>query len=353
MARYLVVRLVSSVLLFFAITLFVFVAFFVLPANNSRRTASLGDTYRIHGSMPGEYAHYVWNMVGHGDLGDSYADREAVTARLFRAAPVTLSLVLGGLFVWLLIAIPLGILCALRPRSRLDRTATALVLIGISVQPVWLGLILGYVFGERWPILPSGGYCDLFSPVTECGGPAQWTSHLVLPWLTFGLLNAALYTTMIRAVLVEELSHDYVRAARAKGAGEARVLRAHVLKNVLLPFATMIAMNMGIALGGIIFIESAFSLPGLGGMLRRSIVQRDLPQTAGIVVFITVAIVLLNLVVDLVSAALDPRIRGARASPRRARLPGLTCRARRPSQRSLRRNRLRSGFRYGDTPASG
>jgi peptide/nickel transport system permease protein len=306
-------------LLFFAITLFVFVAFFVLPSNNSpRRPASLRDTYRIHGSMPDQYAQYVWNLVRHGDLGDSYADREAVTARLFRAAPVTLSLVVGGLVVWLLIAVPLGILGALRPRSLLDRAGTAFVLIAISVQPVWLGLILGYVFGQHWQLFPTGGYCDLFSPTTECGGPAQWTSHLVLPWLTFGLLNAALYTTMIRAVVREELGKDYVRAARAKGAGEARVLRTHVLKNVLPPFAAMIAMNMGIALGGVVFIESAFSLPGLGGMLRRSIMQRDLPLTAGIVLFVTLAIVLLNLVVDLVAAALDPRIRWSRAPAQRA-----------------------------------
>jgi peptide/nickel transport system permease protein len=314
MGRYLVGRLATSVVLFFAITLFVFVAFSAVPSSSGGSQRSVGgDAYRLHGSLPHRYADYVWNLVRHGDLGRSYADREAVTTRLFRAAPVTLSLVLGGLIVWLLIAIPLGVLSALRPRSLLDRGTTVFVLIGLSAHPLWLGLILGYVFGAHWHVFPTGGYCDLFSPSTNCGGPAQWGYHLLLPWLVLGLLNAALFTMMIRAVVREELDHDYVRTARATGLGETRVLRVHVFKNVLPPFVTMIGMSMGIALGGVIFIESAFGLPGLGRMLRRSIMQQDVPMTAGIVMFMTLAIMLLNLVVDLGYAALDPRVRLRRA----------------------------------------
>jgi len=316
MARFVVARLLSSLAIFFAITLFVFVAFFVLPAQDGPRARGglagnifIRDTYWQHGSMPHQYVHYVWHFVRYGDLGHSYINREPVTDRLRRGAPVTFSLVLGGVVFWLLISVPLGILSALRPRSLLDRASTVLVSIGLSAHPVWLSLLLGYLLGYRWPIFPKAGYCEMFNPVTQCGGPVQWAYHLVLPWLVFGLLNAALYTAMIRASVIEALSEDYVRTARAKGAGDIRVVRAHVLRNVLLPLVTMLGMNMGVALGGVIFIESVFGLPGLGGMFRTSILQRDLPVTAGIVMFMTIAIIILNLCVDLAYAALDPRIR--------------------------------------------
>jgi peptide/nickel transport system permease protein len=307
MTRYVLGRLASCVVVFFAITLFVFVAFFAMPSTNRERETT--DAYRIHGSVSGEYAHYMWRMVAHGDLGYSYVSREAVTRKLFRAAPVTLSLVAGGIVVWLLIAIPLGIVAALRPRSLLDRAATIFVLIGISAHPVWIGLMLGYVFGHYLHVLPLDGYCSLNSLSTGCEGLTQWAYHLVLPWVTFGLLNAALFMTMTRSLVIEQLREEYVRTARAKGASEGRIVRAHVLKNVTLPLVTMIGINAGTALAGVIFIESAFGLPGLGGILRRATLQRDLPMIAGSVLFLALAIMVLNLFVDLMYATLDPRIR--------------------------------------------
>jgi peptide/nickel transport system permease protein len=147
--------------------------------------------------------------------------------------------------------------------------------------------------------------------------------------MIFGLLNAALYTSMIRAVVLEELNQEYVRTARANGSSDRQVVRKHVAQNVLLPFVTMIGMNMGIALGGVIFIESVFSLPGLGAMFRQGIVQRDLPVTAGIVMFMTIAIMALNLLVDLAYALLDPRIRARR------RLAGDTTEPSAPAVRAL------------------
>src|SRR5438270_145201 len=128
MAKYVAVRLASGLGLFFVITLFVFVAFYAVPTNSRRQ---IPDSIRIHGSMPAAYGHYVWRIVRHGDLGRSYTNREKVTTRLFRAAPVTLSLVAGGMIVWLLIAVPLGLLAALRPRSFIDRASTVFVLVGL------------------------------------------------------------------------------------------------------------------------------------------------------------------------------------------------------------------------------
>lgn len=309
MARFVVVRIASGVGLFVAITVFVFVAFYALPANDRERQFT--SAYSIHGSMPGEYAHYVWRIVRHGDLGVSYADREPVTTRLFRAAPVTLSLVLGGMVVWLLIAIPLGVFSALRPRSLLDRASTVFVLIGLSAHPVWLGLMLGYFFGHTLHIFPTVGYCSLNNLSTGCDGVFQWTYHLLLPWFTFGIINAALFTSMARSLVLEQLNEEYVRTARAKGAGPFRILRAHLLKNVTLPLVTMLGVQTGTALAGVIFVESAFNLPGLGGMLRQSTLQKDLPMTAGSVLFLAIAILVLNTLVDIAYTVLDPRIRVA------------------------------------------
>src|SRR4051812_23480681 len=309
MGRYVLGRVAFSVLLFVAITLFVFVGFSVLPKPEPRPGAPVQDLYRLHGSMGGQYVHYVWHFVRYGDLGRSYSNRDAVSRRLFRALPVTLTLVLGGLLVWLLIAIPVGMLAALRPRSALDRASTLILLIGISVHPLWLGLVLGWVFGTSLHVLPAAGYCDLFTPSTECGGPAQWIDHMLLPWFAFGILNVALYMLMVRAVVHDELGQDYVRTARAKGATEMRVMRSHILKNAMLPILTMIGMNVGLALAGVVFIESAFGLPGLGGTFRQAILRRDVPMTAGIVLFVTLAIMVLNLLVDLAYAVIDPRVR--------------------------------------------
>src|ERR1051325_6881031 len=178
MARYVLGRLGSGVVGFFAITLFVFVAFFALPKDTSGRATE----FRVHGSMSGQYAHYVWRMVRYGDLGYSYQNREAVTSRLFRAAPVTLSLVLGGMVVWILIAIPLGLLAAMRPRSLVDRAGTVFVLFGISAHPLWLGLVLSYLLGERLHLVPPDGYCSINNISTGCAGLWQWTYHLMLPW---------------------------------------------------------------------------------------------------------------------------------------------------------------------------
>src|SRR4051812_30383264 len=184
MGRYLAGRLCTSFLLFVAITFFVFAAFFVVPEGNRSRA---GFAPVRQGSLPHRYGDYLWDLA-HGRLGYSTANREPVTNRLRRAIPVTLSLVIGGVIVWVLIAGPLGILAALRPRSVIERTVTIFVLLGVACHPLWLGLTFGWLFGQRLHVVPSTGYCDLFSPANDCGGPFQWSSHLVLPWLVFGLV---------------------------------------------------------------------------------------------------------------------------------------------------------------------
>jgi peptide/nickel transport system permease protein len=158
-------------------------------------------------------------------------------------------------------------------------------------------------------LTPITGYCNFWNHQGGCGGPAQWAYHLILPWITFMILFAALYVRMIRANTVETLNEDYVRTARAKGAPEWVVLRSHVLRNAMLPIVTMLGMDIGVALGGAVFTETVYGFHGLGATLVQTIFSFDLPVTMGIVVFSTICILFFNLVVDLLYAWIDPRIR--------------------------------------------
>ena len=243
------------------------------------------------------------------DLGHSFTNRQDVNEIVKNAAPVTASLVFGGAFFWMLLAIPVGVLSALRPRSLLDRVAMIFVLIGVSAHPVWIGLLFAYFIGYKAGLTPITGYCDFFGRGDACHGPVQWAYHMILPWSTFMILFAALYVRMIRANVMETLNEDYVRTAHAKGAPGWLVLRSHVLRNAMLPIVTMLGMDIGIALGGAVFTESVYGLPGLGRQLIQSINNFDLPVTMGLVVFTTTSIIFFTLVVDLLYAYIDPRIR--------------------------------------------
>jgi peptide/nickel transport system permease protein len=319
--RYLIRRMLWAVVLFFAVTIVTYIIFFVIPADPARafagKTATPEQIQRarhylgIDKPVPVQYARFVWRLTYHHSLGRSFANREPVNNLVLSAAPVTASLVLGGAVLWLLISLPLGILSALRPRSLLDRTSMTFVLIGVSAHPIWIGLIFSYFLGFRFHFTPIAGYCDFFNPSigAECGGPTQWAYHMILPWMTFATLYAALYVRMIRANVMEAVHEDYVRTARAKGATEPRVMRVHVLRNALLPVVTILGMDIGTALGGAIFTESIYGLPGLGRVSLQSLNNLDLPTVMGVVVFATTMIILFNLVVDVLYAWVDPRIR--------------------------------------------
>jgi peptide/nickel transport system permease protein len=326
MLAYLVRRILWAGVLFLAITAVTYILFFVLPVQRQqavRRTEFAATDVRqelnINGPVYEEYAKFLSRTV-HGNLGYSFVNRQSVNQILGAAAPVTAWLVLGGAFLWLLVAIPVGIISALRPRSILDRLTMTAVLIGISLHPVWIGLMLSYFLGQRVHAFPVGGYCDLVNPATSCGGPVQWAYHMILPWITFTILFAALYVRMIRANVLETLDADYVQTAHAKGASGWRVLRSHVLRNALLPIVTMLGMDIGVAFGGAVFVESVFGLPGLGRTAVLSLRRQDLPVIMGVVVWSTFAILIFNVIVDLLYAAIDPRVRIVR--PREHAAPG-------------------------------
>jgi peptide/nickel transport system permease protein len=321
--RYLVRRILWAILLFIVITFVTFVIFYVGPNNPARAvcggeqakreclvraTAKLG----LDKPMPVQYYRFVKNLVVHQDLGESFATSQSVNERIKEAAPVTASLVFGGAVLWMIIGLSVGIFSALKPRSLIDRFAMVFVLIGVSAHPVWIGLIFEYVFGVKLKWMPIANYANFFGAPADSGqpgGPWQWFYHLILPWLTFAILFAALYVRMIRANVMETLNEDFVRTARAKGAPERQVLISHVLRNALLPVVTMLGMDIGVALGGAIFTESVYQLPGLGQTAIIGITNQDLAVVQGVIVFATFAIIVFNLVVDLLYAWIDPRIR--------------------------------------------
>jgi peptide/nickel transport system permease protein len=334
MFRYLVRRLLWAAVLFLVVTVVTYVIFFIVPANPARLAAGQRATpervkqaeHFLGTDQPVyvQYGKFLWRLVRptiyhlgpvpvpgpEGNLGRSFQTRTSVDEIVGDAAPVTASLVFGGVVFWMLLAVPIGILSALRPRSLLDRVAMIGVLIGISAHPVWIGLILAYVVGFKLGWTPITGYCDFINPSTDCGGPIQWAYHMILPWCTFMVLFAALYVRMIRANVMEALSEEYVRTARAKGAPEWIVMRSHVLRNAMLPVVTMLGMDIGLLLGGAIFTETVFSLPGLGQVaLTQGVNNFDLPIVQGVVVFGTIAVIVFNLIVDLLYAVIDPRIR--------------------------------------------
>jgi len=319
MVRYLIRRLIWAVVLFFAVTVVSYILFFIIPANPAKQACgqacSQKDVQRVAHNLgtdrPVYYQYYkfVKGLIWNQSLGFSYFTRQSVNGIVGNAAPVTASLVFGGVVLWMLIAIPIGVLSALRPRSLLDRISMTFVLIGISAHPIWIGLIFAYVFGFRLHLTPITGYCDFINPSTDCGGPVQWAYHMVLPWMTFAILFAALYVRMIRANTLDTMNEDYVRTARAKGAPEWLVLRSHILRNAMLPVVTMLGMDVGLALGGAVFTETVYSLPGLGKTAVGALNNYDIPTVQGVIVFATIAIIIFNLAVDLIYAWVDPRIR--------------------------------------------
>jgi peptide/nickel transport system permease protein len=276
-----------------------------------------------------QYGHFVWGLVRHGSLGHTWGGGP-VFPSIKAALPPTVSLVAGGMLLLLLLAVPLAALAALRPRTLTDRGVLTLSLLGLAVHPFVLGILLreGFARGlgaPRYsycpltstavPVSPGGVYyTGRFAP-KPCGGISDWTLHMAVPWLVFALFFAPLYVRMIRARLVETLGERYVVTARAKGAGERRVVLRHALRNAAGPLLPMVALDAGTALIAAVYIETVFGLPGLGHLSVETLSGEyfqggyDLPFLNGIVVTIGIFVVLLSVAADIGSAWLDPRQR--------------------------------------------
>jgi peptide/nickel transport system permease protein len=241
-------------------------------------------------------------LVGH--LGRSYEKHRSVDSLIFERLEVTVSLSLVAAVMWLGISIPVGILSAIRPRSIFDRLTVVAVLIGQSLPIFYFGLLALYFFAFRMKIFPLGGYEDF-----SLSDPWPWLSHLLLPGATLALQFTALYVRLIRGGMMDAMGEDYVRTARAKGAGEGRTIFRHALRNAMLPIVTIFGLDLGILLGGAILTEATFGLRGVGQLSVDAASSLDVPLTSGVVLFAAVLIVFANIIVDLLYAVIDPRIR--------------------------------------------
>jgi peptide/nickel transport system permease protein len=321
MFQYLVRRLLWSAVLFLAVTFVTYVIFFLVPANPARLAAGQNATPELIAAVEErlglndpvyvQYWRFLKSLVLEGSLGYSFIDRSSVNDEILRAAPITASLVFGAMVLVLAVAIPIGIFSALRPRSLLDRAAMTYVLIGISLPSFWIALVLSYIVGFKLGWTPIAGYCEVVSvpEAANCGGVVDWAYHMILPWLALAIVQAGIYVRFVRAEVMETMTQDYVRTARAKGAPERTVMKDHILRNALLPVVTILGMDIGLLLGGAIFIETVFGLNGLGATAIRSIGQFDLPMLQGVVIFGALAIIVFTLIVDVLYAWIDPRIR--------------------------------------------
>ena len=238
-----------------------------------------------------------------GDL-FSYTTQIDVVDELRKRAPRTFALAIGAAILWMVVAIALGLYTAVKAGKFADRFLTILALIGISMPVFWVGALMNYYLGFKWGIFPNGGYV----PFTE--DPWQWFYHLILPWTALSILFIGVYSRVLRSNMLDTINEDYVRTARAKGLSERRVLLKHVLRNSLIPIVTLWGLDFGAVLGGgAILTETVFDLQGVGQYAAESIGQLDVPPVLAITLFGAFFIVLLNTIVDIVYAALDPRIR--------------------------------------------
>jgi peptide/nickel transport system permease protein len=238
-----------------------------------------------------------------GDLGVSFRSGDPVTVLILERLPATVTLAFASLVVALLIAVPLGTISALRPRTLVDRAATVFSQFGISVPEFWMAIVLILVFAGTLGWLPSGGYV----PLTE--DPGGWLQRLVMPAVVTGVVSGSVLTRFVRSSMLEALGADHVRTAEAKGLPRRQVLSWHVLRNALLPLVTVTGVQLAYLLSGVVVVEIVFAWPGLGQLALQSVQARDYPVLQGAILLFAVVFLLINLVVDLLYTSIDPRIR--------------------------------------------
>lgn len=248
-----------------------------------------------------QYVFWLGRAV-QGDLGRSVRDNAPVVGEIIERLPATLELALAALFISLLISVPLGIISALRPNSKLDGVVSTVSLLGISIPNFLLAVLLILFLAYYFRIFKPDGYIPFNE---DAGGNLQ---RLILPAITLGAAGAALNMRLIRSSMLEVLSQDYVRTARAKGLLKSMIVRRHVLRNALIPLITVLGLQFGALLEGAVIVETIFSWPGIGQLAVRSLNSRDYPLVQGVVLFGTLVYTLINLAVDISYAYIDPRI---------------------------------------------
>ena len=334
MISFIIRRLIAAVFLLIIVSMVVFAIFFILPklggqtnyglatqyvGRNPTRAAVLQmiDQLGLNKPLYLQYWAYLKAIVVGGHYGTgtssvycpppcfgySFKNQQPVWPAMVSDIPVTLSLAIGAAILWLIAGIGIGVVSALKRGSIFDRFSMTIALAGVSLPIFFTGLISLELFSYKWPIFPN----VQFVPFTQ--NPALWARNLILPWVTLAFLYAALYARLTRAGMLETMGEDYIRTARAKGLPERTVIFKHGLRAALTPIVTIFGMDIGLLLGGAVLTEYTFSLHGLGLFTIEAIQNQDFPEIMGVVMLAAFFVVIANLVVDILYAVLDPRVR--------------------------------------------
>jgi len=303
--RYISSRLLVTIPVVFGVSLAVFSMLFLIPgdpvkmmlsefATNPEQIARMRAQLHLNEPFAEQFGRFVWGAL-RGDLGSSIRDRRPVTTEILEVLPATLQLSLAALVLAAVLGIALGIIAAVHQNSWWDLGSMVVALVGVSVPSFWLGLLLIFLFSLRLEWLPATG-----------GGGLD---HLLMPAFALGLGAAAIIARLTRSSMLEVLRTEYMTTARAKGLGGPSVVLRHGLLNALIPIITIFGLQFGSLLAGTVIIETVFGRPGVGRLLVNAILNKDFPLVQGIVLFVAAGYVLINLAVDVVYAAVDPRIR--------------------------------------------
>ncbi len=323
MGRYLIRRMLFFVLVLFVVSVVTFIIFVKLPSvdpairaagrhPSPRLLATIRHKFGLDRPLYVQYWNFAKGLIPlpglflNKEVYFSYQNHVPVSEDIYSRLPVTITLTVGAAIIWLLIGIPIGVVSAIKPRTAIDRAGMIFALFGVSAPVFWLALLALYIFWFKLGIAPSSGIPP---------GESIWVSILkgrfVLPWFTLALSTAAFYSRMVRGNLMEAMSEDYIRTARAKGLSERRVIFKHGLRSALTPVVTMFGMDVAFLLGGAVVTETVFQLPGIGQYAWTAITVNDFPPIMGVTVLGALFIVVANLLVDIVYAFLDPRVRYA------------------------------------------
>ncbi len=304
MIRFLAGRLIQSLFILLGVTIITFGLLFLIPADPVRMIAGRSATPETVASIraqlgldqpiPVQYARYLGNLV-QGDLGRSYVQKARVSELIASRLPATLQLMAAAIFFELLIGLPAGIFASTRRNRPSDKVVMVFSFVGISAPQFVVGLLLIYVFAYKLELFPLGGYGTIW--------------HVVLPALTLGVTIAGWYSRMSRSSMIDVLRQDYIRTARAKGVSERRVVMVHALRNAILPIIAMIGIDIGLYAQGIVVVEAVFGWPGIGQLAWQAIQRIDIPIIMGVTLVAAVGIVIGNLLADIATSLIDPRVR--------------------------------------------
>ena len=318
MLRYIIRRLLWVIVLLIIVSMVTFVIFYAFPSADPAvlragrspspaLIAHIRHTLGLDQPLYVQYWRYIENIILHFNFGYSYQFSLPVTTLIFQRLPATISLTVGAVVVWLLVGLPVGMISAIRRRTVLDRATMTATLVAISAPVYWLGLMSLLLVSNDIGVVHIFDGAGTYTGLTA--DPGRWFGSLILPWLVLATAFAAFYARLLRSNLIETMSEDYIRTARAKGLPEREVILRHGVRSAITPIVTVLGIDIGTLLGGAVLTEYVFNIPGVGRLAYEGIINADLPVIQGTVLFGAFFIVIANLIVDVAYAFLDPRVR--------------------------------------------